>query len=144
MKKNLEASPLSALRLAHARLLADLRDLEEAASEPAGPGDAGLVGRLTATQTHITDHFRFEEKDGYFDSIRNREPRLERAIEHLAEEHRKMAAALDAIVREAKTGKPTENFRREIKEWVASVRDHEARENKLAQDAFNQDSTAED
>jgi len=133
------------LSRAHKALLEDLRKLEEAASPTAGEGLAGLRGRLDATRTHIGEHFRFEEENGYLDVVSKREPRLDRAIQQLIEEHRQLAQSLDRILGEAKAAMGLEDaLREEVQGWVKRVRQHEAREDNLIQDAFNLDIGAED
>jgi hypothetical protein len=134
-----------ALRRAHVALLDDLRKLEEAARPASGESLKGLFTRLAATHAHLTRHFRFEEQDGYMDEVRKREPRLERAVEQLAEEHRRLAHALDALTEEAGEAESLgEPLRQKVREWVERVRQHEDRENDLVQDAFNLDIGPED
>ena len=140
-----ENSVAEALGRAHVALLADLRELEQSARPSSGEGLAGLRARLGATQTHVTEHFRFEEQNGYMEAVLKREPRLERAIQQLAEEHRSLAQSLAVLVERAKAGTSLDDpFREEVRGWVERVRQHEARENEVVQDAFNLDIGAED
>lgn len=140
-----ENSVAEALGQAHAALLADLRELEQAVCPSREEGLAELHARLGAAHAHITKHFRFEEQNGYMDAVRKREPRLERTVLHLAEEHRQLAQALDALVQEAETAVgPDSGFDERIRAWVDRLRQHEARENELFQNAFNLDIGAED
>jgi DNA-binding transcriptional ArsR family regulator len=140
-----EASIADVLLRAHGALLADLRKLEEAVRPSEGENPKELLARLGATRTHITEHFRFEEQNGYLDAVRQREPRLERIIQQLAEEHRQLEQSLDTLVGEAQVAATLgESLRQEIQAWVERVRRHEARENDLVQDAFNLDIGAED
>jgi hypothetical protein len=128
------------LARAHRALLDDLRRLEDAARPSAEEGLEGLRARLAATRAHLAEHFRFEEEDGYLDAVRQSEPRLERAVEHLAEEHRSLMQTLDALLALARGAAPPEDRLREgLRQWVKEVRKHEARENDLVQDAFTQD-----
>jgi hypothetical protein len=138
-------SVADALLRAHGALLADLRKLEEAIRPSSGESPKELLVRLGATRTHILEHFRFEEQNGYLDAVRQREPRLERIIQQLAEEHRQLTQALDTLLGEAQAAVNLgESLRQDIRAWVESVRRHEARENDLVQDAFNLDIGAED
>lgn len=140
-----EASVAEALSRAHGALLADLRKLEEAVRPSSEEGLTELSARLGATRAHITEHFRFEEQNGYMDTVRKREPRLERIIEQLAEEHRQLAQSLDAIIEQARAvTSRIDTIREEVRGWVERVRQHETRENHLVQDAFNLDISAED
>jgi hypothetical protein len=104
-----------------------------------------LRARLDATHRHIMEHFRFEEQNGYMDTVRKREPRLERSIEHLAEEHWQLAQSLNALIEQARSATSCDQaFRDQVRTWVEQVRQHEVRENELVQDAFNLDIGAED
>jgi hypothetical protein len=132
-----------ALSRAHAALLDDLRKLEEAASSPEGL--PALRARLDATQAHLAEHFRFEEQNGYMDAVRKREPRLERAVEQLADEHRQLARSLGALIENARSASGLDAaLGEEVRGWVGLVRQHETREIDLIQDAFNLDIGAED
>jgi hypothetical protein len=142
--ESLPASVLEALDRAHVTLLEDLRRLEEAARPQAPGGLAPLRARLGATRNHIAQHFRFEEQGGYLDVVRQREPRLERAVAQLAEEHRKLLAGLDGLIREVAAGPPDVALSDQVRAWVEQVRHHEAHENEVVQDAFNLDLGAED
>jgi|SRR5208283_1040539 len=138
-------SVAEALGRAHAALLEDLRKLKATVRPGSENGLLELRARLDATRVHITEHFRFEEENGYMDVVRKREPRLERTILQLAEEHRQLARSLDSLIgtaREAtRLGDP---LRDEVREWIKRVRQHESHENDLIQDAFNLDIGAED
>lgn len=135
-----------ALRQAHTALLADMQKLEEKAVRLASTQSvAELRDRLRATRTHIAAHFRFEEQNGYLDTVRKREPRFDRAIQQLVEEHRQLTQSLDGLIGEAGTATTVDDpLRKKIREWIDHVRQHEIRENDLVQDAFIQDISAED
>jgi len=140
-----ENSAAEALGRAHAALLDDLRKLEESVDLPSGNGLAEVRTRLTATATHIAQHFRYEEQGGYMETLRKREPRLELAIQHLAQEHRLLSQSLDALRESAATATEVDDLLRgHIQRWVNHVRQHETRENDLVQDAYNQDIGAKD
>jgi hypothetical protein len=142
---NNETSVAEALERAHAALLEDLHKLEEAAHPASGEVLAELRRRLEATRRHITEHFRFEEQNGYMDAVRKREPRLERTVEQLAQEHRALEQSLEALIGEATVVSGlSEAFREKVRRWVEEVQRHEARENDLVFDAFNLDISAED
>jgi hypothetical protein len=135
-----EPSVAEALSQAHATLLDDLRELEEAARPAAGDGLAALCARLGATQARLTEHFRFEEHDGYMHAVRERVPRLERTIQHLADEHGQLAQSLDDLLRESAAATSlAEPLRRQVRAWIERVRHHEARENDVVHEAFNRD-----
>jgi hypothetical protein len=136
------ASPVQNLRQAHRALLADLQRLEEMARAHPVKSKKDLLDALHAAHAHVAEHFRFEERDGYFDAVRMRAPHQERAIQHLAAEHRQLEESLRGLLREA--GRDNEDVRGHVIEWVRSIRDHETRENKLVQEVFYRDVAAED
>ena len=140
-----ENSVAESLGRAHVVLLADLRVLEQSARPSSGEGLAELRARLGATQTHVTEHFRFEEQNGYMEAVLKREPRLERAIQQLAEEHHSLAQSLAVLIEQARAATSLDDPLREgVREWVERVRRHETRETDLVQDAYNLDIGAED
>jgi hypothetical protein len=90
-------------------------------------------------------HFEVEEKNGYMDVVRKREPRLERRIQRLGDEHIVLAAGLDSLIEgAARTSRITAPFRTKIRGWIRSVRRHEMCEDDLIQDVFESDIGAED
>jgi chromosome segregation ATPase len=133
------------LSRAHEALLNDLRQAEEVLRPASGEELTELRARLRATHAHLTDHFRFEEANGYMETVRKREPRLERTIQQLAEEHHQLAKSLDALIKEAETASNLgDKLRGEVRGWIERVRRHEARETDLVQNAFGLDIGAED
>jgi hypothetical protein len=134
-----------ALNRAHVALRKDLGKLEETVGPASREGVAELRVRLAATRTHITEHFRFEEENGYLEIVRKREPRLERAVQRLEEEHRQLARSLEGIVEEARTAPWLDEWLRgKVRAWLEQLRRHEDHENDVVQDAFNLDIGAED
>ncbi|MFN4260733.1 MAG: hemerythrin domain-containing protein [Gemmataceae bacterium] len=134
----------ASLRHAHTELLRDLQGLEELTRSLASQDWGKLAARLEAIAAHLAEHFRLEEEDGYFDEVRQEQPRLERTIARLAEEHRQMADSLNALIQDAQRATNVETLPARIQEWIHSVRDHEARENALAQEAFSRDTGGQD
>jgi hypothetical protein len=134
-----------ALPKAHAALLRDLRQLEEATRASSGLSSKALTAHLVATRAAIMEHFRFEEQDGYMDKVSKREPRLERAIQQLKEEHRELTKSLDACIEQARTAPSLgDSVRDAVRHWIERIRQHEMRENQLVQEAFNWDIGTED
>jgi hypothetical protein len=146
--ENMETKQLSfveALHQAHVALFGDLKDLENAAHAVLGAGSAAMMSHLERARMHITEHFRFEEQNGYMSVVLEREPNLARAVEQLLDEHIQLALKLESLLERMKAGQPLEEeFRDQVRAWVESVRQHEARENRLVQNAFNMDLGAED
>ncbi len=140
-----QLSFVEALQKAHGALFEDLKDLENAAHSSPGADSAAMLSRLERTRVHITEHFRFEEQNGYMAVVLQREPNLARTVEQLRDEHQQLALKLAGLLERMKTGKPLEEeIRNQIRAWVESVRQHEARENRLVQNAFNMDLGTED
>jgi hypothetical protein len=77
--------------------------------------------------------------------VRKREPRFERVVQELEEEHRELRQSLDALHGEATHAtKVDDALRARIREWIERARRHETRETDLVQDAFDWDVAAED
>ncbi len=74
------------------------------------------------------------------EEVKKQAPRLDRMIRQLAEEHEQLRQTLDAIIREAETATSLgDSLKDQIREWIRHVRQHESREDDVAQDAFNLD-----
>ena len=143
--ENKRLSIVEVLRQVHTALLKDLARLEDAARFSVGTDSTEMRSRLERTRAHITEHFRFEEQNGYMDAVLAREPNLARTVESLREEHRQLAQELEGLIERTMTGQHLEDeFCDQVRSWLKSVRRHEARENTLAQDAFNVDFGAQD
>jgi hemerythrin-like domain-containing protein len=131
------------LALEHASLLKDIRKLEEAIRSPKKEVPGAICTLLKEIKEHVSEHFRFEEKDGYMSLVRKRLPNKEGAIVKLFEEHRHLAQSLDGLINEA--GKPLDDdFREIVQKWIDRIRHHEAQENALIQAAFNLEIGGED
>jgi hemerythrin-like domain-containing protein len=140
-----ETAIAEALVQAHASLLKDVQQLEETIRGGSADGLESVRAGLDATEAHIAEHFRFEEQNGYMNVVRQREPRLEHAIQRLAEEHRELAQSLAALREEARTARSlSDSFLDEVRHWLERVRQHEWHENDLIQDALVADLSAED
>ncbi len=143
--KTQRTSAVDALLQAHRNLMKDLQDLDRTAGPRSRKGIAALQAGLDQVAAHLTEHFRFEEKNGYMDAVLLREPHRERVIAGLRDEHQALARGLEALRAEAGARKTLDAaFRARVRSWVGEVRAHEARENGLVQDVFNQDIGAED
>jgi hypothetical protein len=133
---------------AHVSLLGQLACLEER-SEP-GTADcaAFLVRRLREVQTSLQCHFLFEEEGGYMSRILADAPHLHRAAQELLAEHGRLSDSLSSLIAAAAAIEPesgvTAALRAQVSQWVLLVRGHEARENRLIQQACNQDVGTDD
>jgi hypothetical protein len=144
MRKH-ESHFAESLGRAHGALLKDLRALQEAACSASNRNPELLRSRLEATRRHIVEHFRFEEQDGYMDTVRHREPRLGHSIDELAKEHGQLLNEMDVLLTEVAVASTiNESLSMKVSEWINHVRQHETRENHLVQDAFNLDIGLED
>ena len=129
-----------ALGKAHARLTEDLNRVEAMVRSPSPPSQHDLSYELTRVRRYLTEHFRFEEQNGYMDGVRQSQPRFERTIEHLYNEHRDLAQSLGALIAEAEaTRAPDDPFRAKVLEWISRLRRHEMAEDGLVQEAFTVD-----
>jgi hemerythrin len=136
---------VEALNKAHVQLKEELRGLENLVRNPDKMEPNDTTYHLVNLRQHLLDHFRLEEEGGYMDVVAQREPNLHREMEQLKEDHKRLAAGLDALIADARMGQAgTAAFAQRVRDWVASVRRHEADENRLLQDAFTLDVTAED
>jgi hypothetical protein len=143
--EQVETSVADALSRAHAALLKDLRELEQAGRAGEKNYLKSLPARLQATRVHIVEHFQFEEESGYMDAVRKHEPRLERVVQQLADEHLELLSSLDALIAETAAGpSSSEALAAKVSGWIKTVQQHEARENHLVQEVFSLDLGAED
>jgi hypothetical protein len=95
--------------------------------------------------THVTSHFAVEERNGWMDQALKREPRLDHAIRAVHEEHLELVHSLGTLIDEAEAVEELdEAFRDKLRRWIHRVRDHEARENEILEDAFVEDLGAGD
>jgi hypothetical protein len=145
-----EIAPSFATELGHEHtsLLRQLACLEER-PEPGTADCAGLlVGRLREVYASLQRHFHFEEQGGYMSHILADAPYLDRSARDLLAEHGRLSNYLDSLIT-AVAGVPPESLvtpdlKEKVKQWVLLVRGHEARENRLIQQACNQDIGADD
>jgi iron-sulfur cluster repair protein YtfE (RIC family) len=135
--KTSETTFAETLEQAHRDLLSDLQHLKEAVRSGFRESPTGLGTCLRELQTHLADHFRFEEQDGYLAPVLKEEPRFGPVIEELLAEHRQLTQALDALLQEIRNACILpDDFGERIRAWVKRVRHHEARENALVQEAY--------
>ncbi|MBM3993105.1 MAG: hemerythrin domain-containing protein [Planctomycetes bacterium] len=134
-----------ALRHAHHALLRDLRRLQDVARPGSDVTLIELRTLLSETYTHLCEHFRWEEQDGYLDELDEAEPRFQRVVQELGEEHRELRRTLDDLHGDtilASTVDPA--LLANIRNWIDRLRRHEARENSLVEDAVTSDLASAD
>lgn len=133
------------LSQAHRSLFRDLRSPQDLVCPRSEVTLPELRDRLGRTYTHLCEHFRLEEKNGYMDNLAEDQPRLQRLIEQLGDEHRELRQSLDLIHADTIVASGFDNALRErIREWIERVRRHETRENDLVQDAADFDVGTQD
>lgn len=126
-----------ALYQAHTDLLRDLMELEQSVQRGSEQGQRELSSRLATVQTHLADHFRFEERDGYMAPLLKEEPRIGPVVQELLAEHRRLTQALGALVEEVSAAQALrDDVRERVRAWVKQVRQHESRENNLVQEVY--------
>jgi hemerythrin len=141
----MQSNRVETMRRAHEVLRDDLQRLHADVQSPATANLMDVCGRLGAVRDHVANHFRLEEEGGYMDAIGKRQPRLDHAIRKLAEEHASLLQSLDQIIQEASRATAIDDrLCRRITAWVASVLQHEDRENRFIQDAYDLDIGAND
>jgi hemerythrin len=134
-----------ALQQTHTDLLGDLWQLEESVCRGSGEGQPELSTRLAKVRTHLSDHFRFEEQDGYMAPLLKEEPRFWPVVQELLDQHRLLAQALDALLQEFSAAQGLrDDFREKVRAWVKHVREHETHENSLVQEVYYSSDAAGD
>ena len=119
----------------HAALRHDLDRLREVLTTPERARQF-----LVELRAHVAQHFRCEEEGGYMATVLQRRPQSERAVRQLLAEHRPLLEGLDALLKEVGTAERIDDgFRARVAAWAELLRRHEAEENVLVEDAFNQD-----
>jgi hypothetical protein len=139
------ASVAESLSRAHQALLRDLRRLQDMVRPDSNVSLAELRNCLGATYTHVCEHFRLEEMNGYMEELVKDQPRLQRIVEQLGEDHRALRQSLDALHGEAIVASHVDNALREkVRCWIDRLMQHETRENDLIQEAVDSDFAAQD
>jgi len=125
----------------HRLLFEELRALRAALRSPS----SDLSEKLEETGALLREHFALKEEGGYLASVLEVQPQMGRAVRRLMDERGQILRHLDEVLDEARRGDMArEEFRQKVRDWVANVRRHEARENCLVQDTYGLDLSAED
>ena len=107
-----------------------------------------VVRLLQQLNEHAVKHFAHEEEGGYFQEAIAAAPRLANRAEQLEQQHPALAAALAGLLAQAEEGDGSEQCWQALtyrfEDLAQRLRQHEANENKLVQEAFNTDIGAED
>jgi uncharacterized protein YlxW (UPF0749 family) len=136
---------LAELDLAHSSLYARLSDLEELIRLNALSQPSVMLTQLAITRDVMAAHFQMEEKNGWRSVVLDRAPRLELSVNHLLAEHRELESEIEKLIEEAQSLSEIDaQFNERLAGWIARVRGHEARENRLLEDCFSSDIGAGD
>lgn len=103
-----------------------------------------LLRELRDFQYHLLKHFDLEEDGGFMADLIAHVPRMSGPIAALEEEHVELIAVLDAIVSEFKRIESLSQWRvsdlpSRIMSLLGALREHEAAECSLIQEAYYQD-----
>jgi hypothetical protein len=131
---------IEAMSKAHSRLMQDISQVEQILGSPLPGNQRDVHYELARVRKYLTEHFRLEEVNGYMDVVRQQQPRFERAIQHLHDEHRELTRSLDALIEGAEPGRTIDDsYRVKVQEFIDRLRRHETKEDELVQDAFTVD-----
>lgn len=99
---------------------------------------------LMALRDNIERHFGFEEHGGYLAEVVTRAPERAAAIERLGSEHTQMRGLLARMLGEALIARDRKELRTAFEAFLATLTDHERRENELVQAVYSTDVSAAD
>jgi iron-sulfur cluster repair protein YtfE (RIC family) len=133
-----------ALRRVHEALHEDLQALEDAARASGGQPPTELARRLIALRERLATHIVFEEQGGYMKAVRESEPRLEPIVQKLEDDHKRVMQSLCDLIGKAERAAADGKLSESVIAWIGDLREHEARENEVFEEAFNSDLGAED
>lgn len=132
----------------HKALLKALNELETAFDEPdTGHFNEWKLERLWQLRDFLNQlqkHFDLEESGGFNERMSQTAPHLVARIEHLEEDHLKITSDLihiiDVVKSVHKADSPKmDRIRLRVGELVTFIRDHEAAETDIIQEAFYQE-----
>lgn len=99
---------------------------------------ADLVPLVERLHEELVEHFETEERpEGLHAAIENREPRYERALHVILDEHKEfLALAADVLSRAKICLAQKETILRDVLRLATRLHDHEARETELLADTY--------
>jgi iron-sulfur cluster repair protein YtfE (RIC family) len=128
----------NALIHAHRDLLQHIKKLNDLVNAKQWLSALALRRELELIRDELTEHFRFEEEGGYMSAVVQRQPQMANAIGELRNDHDSLAITLNGFIeRIGPSFLPHDEFLSEIHDWMNSLREHETRENRIVQEAFN-------
>ena len=126
------------------RMINEIRHAFEASVEPAGVAAAvaGARDKLTVFNQQMRAHFEMEEDGGYMEEAVARLPVLSHNADKLIAEHGILRMAIDHLINHLETAGDSattwEACREEFKRFSAQMATHEANENWLLHEGFNE------
>jgi hypothetical protein len=130
----------------HLHLGTALDHLRQSAMSDLDP--ATLVEELKHVRERVVHHFAFEERGGYLHGALQGAVHLQDLAGDLLGQHSALLQQLDAIVAQAEllTGdsRISSEVRGELDRFLRAMQEHEHRENRLVQQAVNEDVNAID
>jgi hypothetical protein len=141
------------IRSEHGSIRKTLGQIERTVADYPGPGAepawlGGIRERLDELHTLLRDHFRYEERSGMFDDIRDHLPATSDECRSLLGDHDRLLRRLEEIrgdaARRSETGASAGGLGERVLEWIRDLSDHENRENELLLDAIEGGPQAQD
>jgi iron-sulfur cluster repair protein YtfE (RIC family) len=132
----------------HRELQHRLKELRRLAARPVSEDKLPAVlteisEALLSLRLQMESHFRKEEAGGVIEEAVTRIPRLAGAAAHIQSEHPELLQRLDKALRMAEVTGPKsadwEKTRLAVDEFTTAMLTHEAAENRLLQQGFNED-----
>jgi len=128
----------------HRELYELVSALRAALDQPYTPERRGAAHRLLGElRTHLRRHFDQEERGGFLEEAICRLPRLSGAVQHILDDHEKLLAEIDGLLKElaardhdAETWSATG---RHFAAFAAHLSVHERNEHAVVQDGYNED-----
>ncbi|MEK6236132.1 MAG: hemerythrin domain-containing protein [Planctomycetales bacterium] len=119
------------------------RDFSDEDRSPRDRDLAGISDQLADLRPHLTRHFAFEERGGYLCEALEVAPRYSEEAAELQGQHAvflKQLAEIEGRVRDFPFGRESWNAIQDaFEDFLATMSEHEHRENALVQSAFGDD-----
>lgn len=141
------------IREEHAAIRNTLATIEKTVNEYPGPGAARswleeVQTGLDRLQGMLLHHFKYEERSGMFDEIRETWPAAANQCRTLLGDHDRLLRRLEEIRRDLaarrETGGSAGGLGELVTAWIRDLADHEGRENELLFDSIEGGPPAQD
>lgn len=99
---------------------------------------------LVELRAALDAHFTMEENGGYLAEVRKHAPERILAVASLESDHSRMRGMLARLLAEVLVARSREPLREGVAQFLATLADHERRENELVAAAFSTDIPATD